>query len=77
MASDIRKQVSEMLFYGRKFSLQTDESTDISNNIIVEQLLSNVELITISTSQDIYSCVSDILDKKQTVMEKLYARMHR
>lgn len=78
MSSDIKKHVSEILCDGRKFSLQIDESTDISqkcqllsyirfieNNEAIEQFLSCTELLTTSTGQDIYNCVSDTLKKNE------------
>jgi hypothetical protein len=34
MSSNIQKHFSEILCDGRKFSLQIDESTDISENVI-------------------------------------------
>jgi hypothetical protein len=42
MSSDIQKHVSEILCDGRKFSLQIDESTDISQKC---QLLSYIRFI--------------------------------
>lgn len=78
MSSDIKKHVSEILCDGRKFSLQIDESIDISqkcqllsyirfieNNEAIEQFLSCTELLTTSTGQDIYNCVSDTLKKNE------------
>jgi hypothetical protein len=78
MSSDIQKHVSEILCDSQKCSLQIDESTDISqkcnllsyirfleNNETIEQFLSCTELLTTSTGQDIYNCVSYNLKKKK------------
>jgi hypothetical protein len=78
MSSDIQKHVSEILCDGRKFSLQIDELTNISkkcqllsyirfikNNEAIEQFLSCTELLTTSTGQVIYNCVSDTLKKNE------------
>jgi len=42
MSSDIQKHISEISCNGRKFSLQIDESTDISQKC---QLLSNIRFL--------------------------------
>lgn len=65
-----------MLCDDRKFSLQIDKSTDISqtyqllsytrflkNNAVIEQFLFCTELLIISTGQDIHNCVSDLQEK--------------
>jgi hypothetical protein len=66
MFSDIQKQVTEKLYGGKKFSLQLDESTDISQKCqllsyirfldgdsVVEQFLSCTELPVTSTGLDV------------------------
>jgi hypothetical protein len=76
MSSDIQKQVAEKLHDGNKFSLQLDESTDISQkcqllsyvrfldgDFVVEQLLSCTELSVTSTGLDIYNSMIATLEE--------------
>jgi hypothetical protein len=75
MSSDIQSLVVEKLSGGRVFSLQLDESTDISQKCqllsyirfvdqdsITEQFFSCTELPSTSTRSDVYNSISSTLD---------------
>lgn len=76
MSSDIQCHVHEKLSDGRVFSLQLDESTDISKKCqllsyirfvdeesIIEQFLSCTELPSTSTGADVYNSISSTLEQ--------------
>jgi hypothetical protein len=78
MSSDIQKEVAEKLHDGKKFSLQLDESTDISQKCqllsyirfldgdsVVEQFLSCTELPVMSTGLDIYNSMTAMLEENK------------
>jgi hypothetical protein len=54
MSSDIQKQVAEKLYDGKKFSLQLDDSTDISQKC---QLLSYIRFLDGDSPSHQYSLV--------------------
>jgi hypothetical protein len=81
MSSDIQKQVAETL-YGKKFSLQLDEPTDISQKCqllsyirfldrdsVAEQFSSCTELPVMSTGLDIYNSMTAMLEENKICWE--------
>lgn len=82
MASDKQKQVAKKLHDGNKFSLQLDESKDISQKCqllshirfldgesAAEQFLSCMELPVMSTGLDIYNFMTTTLEENKLCWE--------